>query len=319
LPAPLIGAIQDELSKGVDLCQTEFAEMLPLGAWFPDNLPKLFVHHQIHFVYAKRFLDTYGRNCYSAYLEAVMKTQEQAWLQHFDGVITLSEQDRNILIPGLAAEKLFTSPSPIPSDVGVAQDLPPEFDGRFLFVASEEHSPNRDGLQWMLDRIWPQILQQLPASRLVVVGSWSESAKAKLVRPHVTFSGFVTNLPATLRGGIMLVPLRIGSGVRVKILAAMAQGVPVVSTSIGSEGIPVSDGEELMVRDGAAEFAAAAVQLARNPELWRRLSVAGHAAMANHYSPERVRQQRNEIYAALLRVKRESLNRANDLVLPAKS
>src|SRR5262249_40344360 len=236
VPEKLIAALQDELSKGVDLCQAEFAEMLSLGSWFPVNLPKLFVHHQIHFVYAKRFLDAHGRSSYSSYLEAVMRTQELSSLQHYQGVITFSDYDRQALLPYLAPEKLFVSPFPIPADVGVADEVPLNFDGRFLFVASEEHGPNRDALDWLRAKIWPEVHRQMPAAQLVVVGKWSESAKSKLTVPGMSFSGYVRDLPATLRGGIMLVPLRIGSGVRVKIIVAMAQGVPVVSTSIGCEG-----------------------------------------------------------------------------------
>src|ERR1700733_6833307 len=107
LPKQLIIALQDELSKGVDLCQAEFAEMLPLGVWFPKQLPKLFIHHQIHHVYAKRFMDTHGTNGYLTYLEAVMQTQELAYLQSFQGVITFSEQDRQVLLPHITDEKLF--------------------------------------------------------------------------------------------------------------------------------------------------------------------------------------------------------------------
>ena len=99
----------------------------------------------------------------------------------------------------------------------------------------------------------------------------------------------------------MLAPLRIGSGIRVKIIAAMAQGVPVVSTSVGSEGLLVSDGDELLVRDSESEFAAAATQLASDQILWRRLALAGQAAVSKHYSPEGVRQRRNTIYANLVK------------------
>ena len=299
LPEKLIAALGEELTKGVDLCQAEFAEMLPLGHWFPKHVPKLFIHHQIHFVYAKRYLDVRGRDSYSAYLESMMQAQEQNNLRSFDGVITFSDDDRRALLGCVAPEKLFTSPFPIPADIGIAAELPPSFDGRFLFVASEEHSPNRDALEWMLENIWPEIMRQLPNSRLVVIGNWRKSTKSRLMNRGIFFSGFASDLGAILRGGIMLVPLRIGSGIRVKILVALAQGVPVVTTSIGSEGMFLQDGQQLVVRDTAPDFAAGAVQLAQDPALWRRLAVGGKAAVSTHYSPERVRHRRNEIYAAL--------------------
>ena len=99
----------------------------------------------------------------------------------------------------------------------------------------------------------------------------------------------------------MLVPVRIGSGLRVKILTALAQGVPVVSTRVGGEGLLVQDGREILVRDEASEFAAAAVELAGKPELWRRLAMAGRAAAVKHYSAEEVRRRRNEIYASIVK------------------
>ena len=99
----------------------------------------------------------------------------------------------------------------------------------------------------------------------------------------------------------MLVPLRIGSGIRVKIMVAMAQGVPVVSTTVGCEGMLMRDGQDLLVRDSGTAFAAAAVELARTPALWKELAASGQAAIIQNYSPESVRLRRNQIYNALTR------------------
>ncbi|HEY3914397.1 MAG TPA: glycosyltransferase [Verrucomicrobiae bacterium] len=301
LPEKLIVALKEELSNKVDICQAEFAETLPLGAWFPKEVPKLFIHHQIHFVYAQRFLDSHGDTGYTSYLKTMIQVQEQAYLRTFDGVVTFSDQDRNVLMPYVVPEKLFTSPFPIPSDVGIAEEVPEKFDGRFLFVASGEHAPNRDALKWLLDGIWPEVLHRNPAVRLVVIGKWSEAAQAQFAATNVSFAGFVSDLSAAMRGGILLVPLRIGSGIRVKIMAALAQGVPVVTTSVGSEGMLLKDGEDLLVHDKEIEFAAAAVELSTNAQLWRHLAHSGKAAISKHYSPAGVRKRRNEIYAALIR------------------
>lgn len=299
LPENLILVLQEELSKGTDLFQAEFVEMLPLGAWIPENIPKLFIHYQIHFVYSDRFLTTRGRDGYSDYLNAAMRVQEVAYLQNFEGVITLSEEDRQCLVPYVAPEKLFVSPFPIPADIGIATDLPQRFDGRFLLVASEGHAPNRDALAWLLADVWPKIKSKLPLARLLVVGEWSESAKIRHSTAGLSFLGFIPELATTLRGGILLVPLRIGSGIRVKIMVALAQGVPVISTTVGCEGLQVKDGQEILVRDDPQEFSKAAIQLAQDPELWRRLAVKGRTAATDYYSPEVVRRRRNEIYAEL--------------------
>jgi glycosyltransferase involved in cell wall biosynthesis len=301
VPEPLPAAIQEELKSSPDLCQVEFATMMSIGPWLPVEIPKLFIHHQPQFVYADRFLETNGNDPCAGYLAKMMRVQELAYLQCFNAIVTFSDEDRRALASVLPAAKVFTSPFPIPADVGVADKIPEKFDGRFLFVASEVHPPNRDALAWLLADIWPKITGQIPAARLVVVGEWSAATVKSRSGPSVSFTGFVPDLGSTLRGGIMLVPVRIGSGLRVKILGAFAQGVPVVSTPVGREGLLVQDGQELLVAAEASGFAAAAVELAGQPGLWRRLASAGLAAAVKNYSAEEVRRRRNEIYAAVVK------------------
>lgn len=304
LPEPLVAALQEEVDRGPDLCQAEFAEMLPLGSWFPEELPKLFVQHQVHFVYSQRFLTSHGGTNYGRYLETTMRAQELAFLRCFDQVVVFGEADKLALAPHLDGSKLSVSPFPIPADVGVASEVPERFDGRFLFVGSEEHGPNRDALDWLLSDIWSGIARQLPQAQLTVVGRWSESARASYAASPISFAGFVDNLSRVLRGGIMLVPLKIGSGICTKILAALAQGVPVVTTPVGAEGLAVPDGCGCLVRSNPTEFATAAVELARQPELWSRVASSGMQAVACTYSPESVRRRRNEIYSQLVEAHR---------------
>lgn len=299
-PPPFVAALDEEMAKGVDLFQAEFVDMLPLGSWIPSELPKLFVHHQIHYVYNRRHLECHPRQAYLDYLASIMRVQEEAYLKCFDKVITFSDIDRQALLPFLPPENVVTSPFPIPSDVGLASRLAPRFDGRFLFIASQDHLPNQEGLEWLLKETWPRIQKKLPSSRLVVIGDWSAAAQTRLARPNLEFTGFVRDLSAVLPGGIMLVPLRVGSGIRVKILVAMAQGAPVVSTSVGCEGIAVKDGEDILVGDTPEQFAAAAVRLAAESELWRRVAAAGRDTVEATYAPEMVRRHRNEIYASLM-------------------
>jgi glycosyltransferase involved in cell wall biosynthesis len=155
-------------------------------------------------------------------------------------------------------------------------------------------------LEWLLKDIWPRIIKELPAAQLHVIGEWSAEEQSPFARPGVTFRGFVKELSPVLQGGIMLVPLRIGSGLRVKILTALTLGVPVVTTSIGAEGLLVNDGTDILVADSPEPFAAAAVQLAKNPAQWSAMAQAGRTAVKQNYSPAAVRARRNEIYQSML-------------------
>jgi len=294
-----IAALATEIQLGADLCQAEFAEMMPLGSWFPGTLPRIFVHHQIHAVYAERFANTYGHGPFVDYLACMMRTQEQAYLRKFDGVIALSEHDRIALEDFVPADRTFASPFPIPADVNFAANPASEWNGQFIFIGSEAHMPNQDALAWLLNNIWPRIAARVTNARLIVIGKWSTSWRQRCTSPAVEFLGFIENLATALHGGIMLVPLRVGSGIRTKIIVALAQGVPVVTTTVGGEGLSLSDGTDALIRDEPTAFAAAAVHLASTRQLWCAIAHAGMAQATRHFAPEQVRRRRNEIYAAI--------------------
>jgi glycosyltransferase involved in cell wall biosynthesis len=293
-----VEAVTTEISKGVDLVQAEFVEMLSLGPWLPARIPKLFIHHQLHFVYLQRFVATMKTGNYGGYLDAMMRVHEEAFLPKFDGVIVFSEEDKRALQERLQIKHVFVSPFPI--SVGRAAKNDELVSPRFSFVGWEEHLPNGDGLGWLLAEIWPEILRQIPDCTLQIIGAWSDAARVRYSAPRVEFSGYVPDLPAILKGSIMLVPIRIGSGIRVKVLDALAQGIPVVSTSIGCEGIPVVNGANILIRDDEKAFAAAAIELCKDKDLRRNLGISGKALVTQHYSPEEVRRRRNGIYDALL-------------------
>jgi polysaccharide biosynthesis protein PslH len=301
LPGPFIHAVGEELKRSPDIFQAEFVETLPLGVWAPIGLPKLFVHHQIHAVYAERFLAANGSRPESEFLARWMTEQEKTYLQHFDGIITFSDADRQVLSAWPGLDRIFTSPFPIPADVGIAPELADAFGGDYIFLGSEEHDANRQALRWLLQEIWPAIHREIPTARLRVIGRWSQGWKTIHGGAKVDYAGFLPDLRSAMRGGIMLVPLRIGSGIRTKILAALAQGVPVVTTSVGAEGLLVQNDQDLIVRDDPLTFAKAAIALAKDAVRWRALGESGQQTVMTHYSPDQVRIRRNDIYAAIMK------------------
>jgi glycosyltransferase involved in cell wall biosynthesis len=293
LPEAFVDAVTSEMVRGVDLIQVEFAEMLSIGACLPPEIPKVFIHHQLHFVYAQRFAAARSLSGYSEYLQKVMRIQEEAYLHKFDGVVVFSDEDKRALSGWLKDERIHVSPFPISGGSKVEDEL---FENRFSFVGSEAHFPNLDGLEWLIREVWPEIAKHAPGATLKVIGPWGEASRVRFCGPGIEFSGYVEDLGNAIRGSVMLVPLRIGSGIRVKLLDAMSHGVPAVSTSIGCEGIPAHDGIDILIRDDKLQFAAAAVEILNNSKLRRQIVAAGRDLVAEHYSPERVRRRRNEIY-----------------------
>jgi glycosyltransferase involved in cell wall biosynthesis len=303
-PMSLLKAVTDELARGIDLCQVEFAEMMSLGCWLPGTLPKLFIHHQIHFVYAQRFMAAQGDpDEHARYLAAMMRCQELAYLKHYQTIVTFSREDGEAIQPWLPDANVVISPFPVPADVDDTGKIAAAFSGNFHFIASGAHNPNRDALEWLLKEIWPAIVRALPTAHLHIVGEWSPEDRAAFTHPGIVFRGFVKNLSPVLQGGILLVPLRIGSGLRVKILTALALGVPVVTTTIGAEGLLITNGKEMLVADAPDDFSRAAIKLAQEPALRLSLAHAGRAALKQNYAPASVRARRNEIYESLIPAK----------------
>jgi hypothetical protein len=305
LPAKFVSAVMAELKTGFDLVQLEFVQMLSLGACLPIDVPRLFIHLQLQFVYLERCAAVRSYGAYARYLEQMMLLQEKAYLQTFDGIVVFGDEDARRLREWIPNERIFVSPFPV-----IGGSMEREESGAncsFLFVGSEGHFPNRDGLEWFLTEVWPQVLIQIPDCKLHVIGRWNEATIAKLSAIGVEFVGFVPDLAASLKDGVMLVPIRIGSGIRVKILDAMSHGAPVISTTIGCEGIPASDESEILIRDDSKGFADAVVRLAKSRESRERLSIAARGLVSSFYSPERVRNERNEIYRSMLARKHNTL------------
>lgn len=294
----LVLATAEELANGPDAVQVEFTELLPLAASLPVSLPKIFIHHQVHFRYAEHFLEAHGADPYSRYLAEAMRVQELAYLKLYNGIVVFSALEQRELEKVSGMPPVFTSPFPYPA--GTRPDHRGNFENKFTFIGSGKHDPNHDALSWLRRQIWPFMRREMPDAKLQIIGEWDESWQKKFRGDGIEFTGFIEDLGAALQDSIMLVPLRIGGGIRTKILAALALGIPVVATRIGAEGLLVDDGADLLLRDDAEKFAAAAVKLARESSLREKLAANGLATVEKHYSPERVRIRRNEIYAEVV-------------------
>jgi len=160
-----------------------------------------------------------------------------------------------------------------------------------LFVAGFAHPPNVDAAQWLATAILPLILARVPAARLLLVGSHPSEGVQALAGDGISVTGHVT--PAELAGHyaaarIALVPLRFGAGVKLKVAEALACGLPLVTTSVGAQGLP-DLGRVASVGDEAADLADAAIQLLTDDALWLRQSRAQADYASARFSTEAMR------------------------------
>ncbi len=178
----------------------------------------------------------------------------------------------------------------IPNGVDVDALRPlPEPDGApptLLFCGLLSYEPNRDAMVWFLRAVWPSIRRQLGAARMLIIG---RQPPQELLALHgsdgVVVQGPVEQVePWYAQSHVAIAPIRAGSGTRLKLLEAFAYGRPAVSTTVGAEGLDVTDGRDIMLADTPSTFAAACVQLLRSRHMRQALGAAGRQLVEARYA-----------------------------------
>lgn len=204
------------------------------------------------------------------------RAQELAVYASADAVLAVSDNEAEVLrelVPG--------TPPVVIGNAHVPMDQGPEFSARhgLLFVANANHPPNLDGLRWWCDELAPRLARRLPGVGLTVVGNDPAGALASLARPGVKVLGWVPEtLPFLHEARVSVAPLRFGAGVKGKVTEAMSAGLPVVTTTIGAEGLGIAGGEHALVADDPDSFVEAIVGLYSDEEQWQHI----RAAAASH-------------------------------------
>jgi glycosyltransferase involved in cell wall biosynthesis len=202
--------------------------------------------------------------------------------------LTLAVSDRDAQALASAAGRPINS-MVVPIGIEARDRLPVtlDLDSRgILSIATMHYPPNAEALRWFRDAVWPLLRAADPLATVDVAGprppadltAWGDSDER--VRVH----GFVDDLDGLYASAaVFIVPLHAGSGVRVKVLEALAAGVPVVSTSVGIDGLDLLAGEHVLVADRPEEFAQAVRTLLHEPELRQRLALAGRQRVVERY------------------------------------
>ena len=222
-----------------------------------------------------------------------MRGFEGDTLRRFDRVVAVSARDGD----GLRAQFGLSTIDLI--DTGVDLDFypytPPPADPIIVFSGAMDGRANIDGIAFLMDEIWPLMARDRPNLRALIVGRnplaamVAEAAKRGL---PWHFTGFVDDIrPHVQSGCVSIIPLRVGSGTRIKAFEAMALGRPVVSTTLGVEGLDITPGEHFLAADSAADFAAAVLRLVDDAALRERLATAARARVEARFSWAHVARQ----------------------------
>lgn len=181
----------------------------------------------------------------------------------------------------------------LPSQAAIPNDL--------LFSGKMDYRPNVDAVLWFADEVWPHILAKRPSARWVIVGQKPHPRLARLQQlPGVELTGWVEDVRPYLAGAaIFIMPFRVGSGTRLKLIEAMAAAKPIVSTAVGAEGFDVQPGHHLLIADSAADMATAVWQLLQHETDRQQLGAAA-AKFAQQYDWRVVVPRFTAVYQQLI-------------------
>ena len=229
---------------------------------------------------------------------------EAAVCRRFDHVVFVTNEDQQTMLAriGQGSRDSCTSVIPICVDAQGVSPVPPvAAPDRVTILGTMFWPPNVEGLDWFWQNVWPQVRAWVPQARLTCIGKRPpERILALNQEPNVEILGYVPDLaPYLAETAVLVVPLHSAGGMRVKILDAWCWGVPVVSTTIGAEGIAARNGENILIADSPEAFASAVVQVLNDKQLGGRLRAAGRRWVEEQYDWRRVYGAWDEVYEHL--------------------
>jgi glycosyltransferase involved in cell wall biosynthesis len=281
--ARLVRQWLDEQRFDVAIC-----DFLSASLNFPASSPTprvLFQHNVETFLWERqaRHEPSLVRRLVYQYEYWRMRRYEARTVGRFDHVIAVSQHDRDGMLAMTPGDRITVVPTGV--DVAKYGATGPSLGttDEVIFLGSMDWEANVDGAEYFCREIWPRVTAVVPSARFMIVGRNPAPRVKRLASPAVEVTGSVESvLPYLARAAVFVVPLRIGGGTRLKIFEGMAMGKATVSTTIGAEGLDVTNGEDLILADDPQAFAQAVVDLLKDPEKRQRFGAAA-ARLAQRY------------------------------------
>jgi glycosyltransferase involved in cell wall biosynthesis len=294
---------------GQDLVQVEFVHMARYAVDLPADLPRVFRPHNVE----SEILEGYAshhRNpllaSYAALQASWLRRYEAAACARFDRCLAVTEADAAKFREWSPGARIETIPVGVDTDLFRPDALAvPAEPGRIATTGDYAWPPTADGLRFLVHDVFPRVRAVVRDARLSVIGRDPPDLGGGGSPDGVDVLGRVPDVrPEILRSALFVAPTRIGSGVRVKTLEALALGRPVVATSVGCSGIDVRPGEHLLVADDPDALAGHIVALLRDPERAARLGAAAAARVAERHAWSALAARFESVYAAVLAERR---------------
>lgn len=219
--------------------------------------------------------------------------------QQVDGIAAISHIDAQF-IGQHTHQPVISLPTGIALDGYPALQRKDLRTDRLGFLGSMDWQPNQEAVRWFVQTIWPKLQTEFPSTSVTFAGKNFPAKLHGLAKNRLFMQGEVADANAfMLQHPIFIVPMRSGSGIRIKLLEAMALGLPIISTTLGAEGLPVVDQKHLLLADDAAGFAKALHRLQKDEDFAFNLGQQGRQLIENAFNRSVLTQQLTAFYAAL--------------------
>jgi glycosyltransferase involved in cell wall biosynthesis len=279
-------------------------DSLDLSAFLEDlpQVPWVCAHHNVESELLRRrsLAERGARRSYMKFQADLLEHQEREWCPRFSLNLVVSKEDREVF-RRLAPDADFLV---VPNGVDTSAFRPSDSgtkNGSLVFVGGQAWFPNDDGMGYFANEILPLIRRTHPDIRTVWVGRASDKVKQEYAELGVEMTGYVEDIrPYVDPAACYIVPLRVGGGTRLKILDAWALGKAVVSTSRGCEGLDTRFGENILVADEPATFAAEVIRVLESADLRRRLGEGGRETAETTYDWEVIGESMLSAYRRIL-------------------
>jgi polysaccharide biosynthesis protein PslH len=256
------------------------------------SVPILLNCHNVEYIILHRYAQlekNHLKKYYAIWESRLMRRAERNGCLRVSAAMVCSHDDLQALQELRPQLSISVVPNVVDTDY-IQPAAPDRPDGDLpilLFQGVMDWYPNRDAVEYFANRIFFLIRAACPQVRFVVAGRNPPSDFVQRFSPshHVEFTGTVPDMrPYLASASVVVVPLRVGGGTRIKILEACAAGKPIVSTTIGAEGLDLEPGREILIADDPAGFASSVINLLRDAELRHSLACSARAAVVQRYS-----------------------------------
>lgn len=293
-------------NESFDVIQSEFPVM---GMYsFNSKAIKIIDSHNVEYDNFKRMAKVknplkkvfYHLESYKFY-----KEETDACKKH-EALFVTSERDISIFDQSVPTVPKYLVPNGVDEEYFYPTKTTPK-PHSMVFVGMMKYVPNYDGINYFLDEIFPKIVARYPDTTITIVGKNAPASITRRASKNIIITGFVEDTrPYMHDASVYVVPLRMGGGTRLKIMETLASKIPLVTTSIGCEGIDIEHGKHALIADRPEDFANAVIELFENSERCKKLTENGYELVMDKYRWKSICKEMDRAYEELTGIKIEA-------------